>query len=61
MLKLFKNKYRIESIRLKNYDYSSPGAYFITICARNMEHFFGKIIDGKMRLSVLVKLSNNVG
>jgi len=56
MLKLFKNKYRIESIRLKNYDYSSPGAYFITICARNMEHFFGKIIDGKMRLSVIGKI-----
>lgn len=31
------------SIRLKGYDYSSPGAYFVTICAQNRECLFGKI------------------
>lgn len=36
-----------KSIRLKDYDYSSEGLYFITICAYQMEHLFGKIIDGK--------------
>lgn len=39
----FKNKYRIESTRLKNWDYSRQAAYFITICTANREHFFGKI------------------
>ena len=28
------------SIRLQNYDYSSEGAYFVTICARNRENIF---------------------
>lgn len=30
--------------RLKNYDYSSNGMYFITICAKNKKHIFGKIV-----------------
>lgn len=47
----FQNKYRISSIRLKNWDYRWPGAYFITICTKNRRHFFGEIIDGKMQLS----------
>lgn len=40
-----------KSIRLKNYDYSSSGGYFITICTCNRKHLFGKIIDGKMILN----------
>ena len=48
MAKKYLNKYRIESIRLKGYDYSSEGAYFITIVTKNREHFFGEIVDGKM-------------
>ena len=34
------------SIRLKEYDYSLEGAYFITICTHNRQPFFGKIIIG---------------
>lgn len=34
------------SIRLKGYDYSQAGAYFITICCENRECRFGKIIVG---------------
>ncbi len=30
--------------RLKNYDYSSNGMYFITVCTKNKEHYFGKIV-----------------
>ena len=37
----FRNKYRIGSKRLKDYDYSSPGKYFITICTLNRETYFG--------------------
>ena len=51
MAEKFNNKYRIPSARLKNYDYSSNGAYFITICTENRDHFFGEIINGKMELS----------
>ena len=31
--------------RLKNYDYSSPGVYFITICTRNMAELFWDNVD----------------
>ena len=46
-----KNKFRRRSIRLPEYDYSSEGNYFITICTKNKEEFFGKVINGKMILS----------
>ena len=37
-----------KDIRLKNYDYSSPGAYFITICTENRKNYFwNKSIDLK--------------
>jgi len=55
---LFKDKYRIESIRLQGYDYSQPGAYFITIVTHNRQCLFGNIVDGEMMLNefgVLVK------
>jgi putative transposase len=34
------------SIRLQGYDYSSAGAYFITMCTQNRECLFGNIIVG---------------
>ena len=46
---LFKNKYRIESTRLKGYDYSSPGEYFVTICAGGMVEYFGDVVNGEMK------------
>ncbi len=48
---LFKNKYRVESSRLKNWDYSSNGCYYVTLCEKNRSCVFGNIIDGKMFLS----------
>jgi REP element-mobilizing transposase RayT len=39
------------SIRLKNYDYSQNGSYFITIVTQNRKHLFGKIEDERMILS----------
>ena len=39
------------SIRLKGYDYSQVGAYFVTICAQNRECLFGEILDGEMALN----------
>ncbi len=34
------------SLRLKDYDYSQPGAYFITICTENKICYLGNIVDG---------------
>jgi len=44
-------KYHRKSIRLKGYDYSQEGLYFITIVCQNRTHFFGEIIDGNMILN----------
>lgn len=40
-----------QSIRLKNYDYSQAGAYFVTICAWQRECLFGEIVNGVMVLN----------
>jgi putative transposase len=42
-----------KSIRLKGYDYTQPGAYFVTFCSYQRDEIFGKIINGKMKLSAL--------
>lgn len=51
MTSKYKNKYRNESSRLPNWDYSSNAAYFITICTKEREHYFGDIKNGKMQFS----------
>ena len=53
---LFKNKYRIESNRCPNWDYSSPGYYFITICTKNRECILGKINKFQVILSEIGKI-----
>jgi len=40
-----------QSIRLPGYDYTQPGAYFITITTHNRESLFGQIDDGVMLLN----------
>jgi REP element-mobilizing transposase RayT len=47
----FKNKYAIQSSRLPGYDYAQNGLYFVTICTKNREEFFGIIENGKMVLN----------
>jgi len=49
------NKNR-KTIRLKEYDYSSNGDYFVTICTRNRECLFGEIKDGEMVLNEVGKI-----
>ena len=39
------------SIRLKGYDYTQPGAYFVTICTHGREILFGHVVDGEMALN----------
>lgn len=37
--------------RLKHYDYSLPGYYFLTICTKKMQHVFGKVLNNLVELS----------
>jgi len=39
------------SIRLKGYDYTQPGAYFVTLVTQGRECLFGEIVDGVMKLN----------
>ena len=54
----FRNKYRIASARAQWWNYGWNGAYFITICTKNREHYFGEIRDGKMNLSPAGVIAN---
>jgi REP element-mobilizing transposase RayT len=51
------NQYHRHSLRIKNYNYSIPGAYFITICTYLKENLLGYISDGKIELKVLGKIT----
>jgi len=46
----YPNKFR-KPIRLKDYDYSRTGAYFITICSYNRECILGNVKAGEMILN----------
>ena len=48
------------SIRLKGYDYSNAGAYFITICTWQRECLFGVIDDDKMQLTNSGKIIDSI-
>ena len=48
------------SIRLRGYDYSTPGAYFVTICVKNLECLFGDVTNGRMDLSVMGRIAFDV-
>ena len=43
------NKPRRKAIRLKGYDYSRNGLYYVTICTKDRKCLFGEIKDGKMQ------------
>ena len=45
------NIHHRRSVRLKDYDYSLKGLYFITICCQNRVCRFGDIVEAKMVLN----------
>ena len=49
--KLDPRKHHRRSIRLPEYDYSQPGAYYVTIVAWQRECLFGEVVGGEMALS----------
>jgi REP element-mobilizing transposase RayT len=50
------NQYHRRSIRLEEFDYSSPGVYFVTVVTRGYKCIFGKIIDKEMHIYELGKI-----
>ncbi len=51
-------KYNRRSLRLKHYDYSKAGYYFITICTQDRLHLFGEILNGEMVLGEAGEIVN---
>ncbi|KRD10429.1 hypothetical protein ASE21_12055 [Flavobacterium sp. Root901] len=56
---LYKEKLKVESNRLRNWDYSSEALYFITMVTKNRECIFGSIDEGKMILNENGKIVEN--
>ncbi len=54
MNKLNRNR---KSIRLKEYDYSQPGEYFVTICTLGKEFMFWEVVNEKMQLSTIGEIA----
>lgn len=46
-----KDVHHRKNIRLKRYDYSQAGLYFVTVCTHNKACLFGKIINDEMVLN----------
>ena len=47
------------SMRLKGYNYSQTGAYFVTLVTKNRECLFGEIMDGEMQLNDVGEIAQN--
>lgn len=56
----FRNKYRSDSFRLQTWNYGWDAAYFITICTKGKEFYFGNVVDGVMGLSPAGVIANNL-
>lgn len=48
------------SIRLKEYDYTQPGAYFVTIVTQGRLPLFGEIAGEEMQVNLLGRLVQNI-
>lgn len=56
MIEKYKDKYRIQSARLQNWDYGRNAPYFVTICTKDRKSHLGNIVDKNMHLSQTGKL-----
>ncbi len=54
---LYNKKYRVESARLKHWNYTNAGMYFVTICTEDKIHHFSEIIDNNNVLNKLGKIA----
>ncbi len=54
----FQGKYRIESIRLPDYDYSANGWYFVTICTKDRIYHLGNgVVSGRVQLTPIGEIA----
>lgn len=60
-MKFNPNIHHRRSIRLKGYNYSKHGAYFVTLCSWQRECLFGEIDDRKMHLNEIGLIVNDTG
>jgi REP element-mobilizing transposase RayT len=56
MVKFDPQMHHRRSIRLKDYDYSQPGAYFVTMVTWQRRVLFGDVVDGEMVLNEFGKI-----
>ena len=52
--------HRRRTIRLRNYDYTQGGAYFITICTRDRQCLWGEVVNGTVQLNETGRLVESV-
>ena len=52
MADLYQNNYRVASARLQIWDYANEGMYFVTICTKNREYYFGEIVETRCTASL---------
>lgn len=48
---LFRNRYRVPSARLRDWDYRWPGAYGVTICVKGRVCCLGDVVEADVALS----------
>jgi putative transposase len=59
-MKYYAEIHHRRSIRLMGWDYSQPGAYFITICTHDRRCIFGRVVNGEMRLSQIGQIVQRI-
>jgi len=52
-----RDHYQRRSIRLAGYDYSQPGAYFVTVVTQDRTSLFGEVVNGEMRLDICGRIA----
>ena len=55
---LYKDKYRIEPARLRDWDYRARGWYFVTICTRTRAPIFGEVAGSEVRLTRIGRIAD---
>jgi len=48
------------NLRVPDFDYSQPGAYYVTIVTHERKQLFGQIVDGEMVLNEIGKMVKEV-
>ena len=58
-MKFDPQKHHRHSIRLKGYDYTQSGAYYVTIVVYQRQHLFGEVVNGEMQLNELGQIARD--